>query len=267
MDPDNAKRRRKNQRKTRHPSLKIMSILNVLPFYRGYRRKQLARRPFPEHWGDILGAKFPFYNKFDPEERECFHTHLKIFLWEKYWEGAGGLEITEEIQVTVSAAAARIARHLPLFVYDRLTEIVVYPSHYQHPDDPDSIILGQAHHFGTIILSWDAVKGGIHNPHDGRDTAIHELAHVLDVADGLFDGTPQLQQGSDYPEWTRVMGQHFARLQDKPFRGVLRSYGAQNEAEFFAVATEHFFERPQHLKRRAPDLYQVLADYFRVEPK
>lgn len=252
---------------TRHTSpQKTMSILNAIPFYRSHRRKQLAKRPFPEPWTKILHDKLPFYDKLEPDDLELFHTHLKIFLWEKHWEGAGGLEITEKIQVIVSAAAARIARRLPLSVYDRLTEIVIYPSHYLHPDDDDSIILGQAHHFGTVVLSWDAVKGGIQNPRDGHDTAIHELAHVLDITDGVFDGTPRLNHGQDYPEWVDVMGRHFARLQDKPFKGILRSYGAKNEAEFFAVATETFFEKPHQLKQQAPDLYNVLAKYFRVNP-
>lgn len=247
-----------------------MSILNALPFYRSYHRKQLAKRPFPEHWKQILHDKLPFYEKLDdlPDktERELFHNHLKIFLWEKHWEGAGGLEMTEKIQVIVSAAAARIARHLPYSVYDRLTEIVVYPGHYQHPDQHDVIYMGQAHHFGTVVLSWDAVKEGIQRAHDGRDTAIHEFAHVLDIADGVFDGTPPLNHGSDYPDWIHVMGHHFARLQKDPFHGIVRSYGAQNEAEFFATATELFFEKPQQLKRQAPDLYNVLAKYFRVNP-
>ncbi len=235
--------------------------------YRQWRRRRLKDRPFPDHWRDILDKHYPFYSKLDDEELETFHTHLKVFLWDKHWEGAAGLEVTEEMKVLVSAAAARIARKLDLSVYDRLTEIVIYPSHYFHPEKKHRVVMGQAHNFGTLVLSWDAVKKGIAIPDDARDTAIHEFAHVLDAESGRFNGTPLLAKGSDYPVWSDVMGEHFARLQDAPFDGCLRPYGAKNEAEFFAVATEAFFETPEQLRRCAPDLYGVLADYFGVDPR
>ncbi len=238
----------------------------VFGLLRNWRRRRLAERPFPDEWRDIVDRNYPFYRRLDDAQREAFHTHLKIFLWEKHWEGAGGLEVTDEMKVIISASAARIARNLPLSVYDRLRELVIYPSHYYHPDRRDRIVLGQAHHFGTVVLSWNAVKQGIARPHDGRDTAIHEFAHVLDTADGVFDGTPLLEKGRDYPVWADVMGRYFADLQSDPFRGCVRSYGAENEAEFFAVATEAFFETPRRLRRCAPELYDVLAHYFGVDP-
>lgn len=243
-----------------------MAFLNALPFVRSWRRRRLAARPFPLEWVPLLEQKLPFYKRLEDEEREAFHTHLKIFYWEKYWIGAGGLEVTEKMKILISASAARIARQLPLCIYDRLTEIVIYPSHYLHPERTDAIILGQAHHFGTVVLSWDAVREGILTPNDSRDTAIHEFAHVLDAADGVFDGTPLLERGEDYKEWSRVMGHYFAGLQDNPTRGIVRAYGATNEAEFFAVATEVFFENPRRLKNRAPDLYAVLAKFFKIDP-
>ena len=234
--------------------------------YRRWRRRHLKERPFPEEWVEILRRRYQFYKKLNDEQRERFHTHLKVFLWEKHWEGAGGLEVTEEMKVIISAAAARIARNLPLSVYNRLTEIVIYPSHYKHPGEDHKAVMGQAHHFGTLVLSWDAVKKGIAVPDDARDTAIHEFAHVLDAESGGFDGTPLLEKGSDYPVWAEVMGKHFAELQEAPFDACLRPYGAKNEAEFFAVATEAFFETPEQLRRCAPELYDVLAGYFGADP-
>ena len=233
---------------------------------RRWRREQRLRRPFPVAWEEILRECYPFYGRLAAEERQAFEDHLKVFVWEKHWEGAGGLVVTEKMKVVIAAAAARIARALPLSVYDRLREIVIYPSHYRHPGEDHKIVLGQAHHFGTVVLSWDAVKQGIARPHDALDTAIHEFAHVLDIEGGRFDGTPLLKHGRDYPVWAAVMGRHFAQLQEAPFHGCLRPYGAVNEAEFFAVATEAFFETPLQLRMCAPDLYEVLRGYFGVDP-
>lgn len=230
--------------------------------YRQWRRRRLKTRPFPEDWPSILTENFEFYSALPDDERQAFHRHLKVFLWEKHWEGAAGLEVTEEMKVLIAASAARIARHLPLSIYDRLTEIVIYPSHYHHPGKDHTVVMGQAHNFGTLVLSWDAVQQGIAIPGNGRDTAIHEFAHVLDAADGVFDGTPLLEKGGDYPVWADVMGRHFASLQQAPFRGCLRAYGTKNEAEFFAVATEVFFDAPDKLRQCAPELYDVLANFF-----
>ena len=236
--------------------------------YKKWRRQRLLKRPFPDPWIALLKKRYPFYRRLpEGDEKESFHTHLKVFLWEKHWEGAADLEVTEEMKVIISGAAARIARRLPLSVYDRLTEIIIYPSHYFHPERRDRIVMGQAHSFGTLVLSWDAVKKGIATPDDGHDTAIHEFAHVLDAESGRFDGTPLLKKGADYPVWAEVLGHHFAALQEAPFQGCLRPYGATNEAEFFAVATEAFFETPEQLKRCAPDLYDVLLNFFGVEPR
>ena len=236
-----------------------------LSFFRDWRRRRVLTQPFPPQWRQLLNTRLPFYTKLTGDEKKAFENHLVIFLREKHWVGAGGLALTEEMKVLISAAAARIARNLPLSVYDRLAEIVVYPSDYRFPDDHRRI-LGTAYRFGTVVLSWDAVQAGIAVPDDARDTAIHEFAHVLDRASGAFNGTPLLERGRDYGPWAKVMGAHFQRLQDDALYTCLRSYGAQNEAEFFAVATEAFFETPEQIKTCAPDLYDVLANYFKVEP-
>lgn len=222
-------------------------------------------RPVPDSWRAILQQKFTPYANFSDEDRDAFEAHLKHFIWSKNWEGAGGLEVDEEMKVLVAASAARIARRLPLSVYDKLESIVIYPGTFEHREGLGA--LGLAHPWGTVVLSWDAVKHGIANPHDGNDTTVHEFAHVLDFEDGLADGTPLLENGEDYRAWVRVMGKHFARLKNQGrIKIVLDDYGALNEAEFFAVATESFFEKPSVLKRVAPDLFEVLRDFYRVDP-
>ena len=243
-------------------------------WFRQARRRRLADRPFPAAWEAILEEHVPWAAQIPAEEQESFMRQLKVFFWEKHWVGAAGLEIDDEIRVVVSAAAARIARGLPLEVYDRLSEVVVYPrtfvdrERFQGELTPtvDNHMLGQATHWGTVVLSWDAVRHGITDPHDGHDTALHEFAHALDFEDGRFDGTPQLHEGRDYAAWARVLGAHFARLKRGRLRSVLDEYGTKNEAEFFAVATEAFFERPRTMRRKTPALYKELRRYFRVDP-
>jgi Mlc titration factor MtfA (ptsG expression regulator) len=235
---------------------------------RRFRRSRLVKRPLPDDWLGILEARVPFFVGYDDELRGTFLDYLKIFVWEKHWIEAGGMEITEEVKVVIAAAAVRLALHLDMSVYDRLTEIVVYPSHYHHPDDDDGVVFGEAHAWGTVVLSWDAVVQGLANPHDGHDTATHEFAHVLDRNDGSFDGTPELRAHAHYRPWAKVMSHHYLELQDRgrDQRRVLRDYGATNEAEFFAVATESFFEKPRQMQQRTPDLYDEMKRFYGFDP-
>jgi Mlc titration factor MtfA (ptsG expression regulator) len=234
---------------------------------RNWKRKRLRRRPLPEQWPGILERYLPFYSHLPPELLESFHDKLKVFVWEKHFIGAKGFTITEEIKVVISAAAVRLILHLDFSPYDRLTEIVVYPHHYQHRQGND-IMLGEAHQWGTVVLSWPAVLHGLRNPCDGHDTALHEFAHVLDRDSGHFDGTPRLRASEHYRAWGQVMSRHFNRLRHDSRRQliVLRRYGAKNEAEFFAVATESFFERPVQMKQLIPDLYEELKRFYGFDP-
>ncbi len=239
----------------------------MLGLFKRWRRKRLAKRPFPKAWLPILAGKLPFYSTYPPAQQEQFRDLLKVFVWEKHFIGAQGMQITDEVRVIIAACAVRLVRFLDLSYYDRLTEIVVYPFVYQHKD-MEGAVFGEAHAWGTVVLSWPAVLAGLANPRDGHDTALHEFAHVLDRADGGFDGTPELIASEDYSPWARVMTHHFFHLQKrkKPQRQVLRRYGATNEAEFFAVAVESYFEKPKQMKSKTSELYQVMQDFFGGDP-
>ena len=119
-----------------------------------------------------------------------------------------------------------------------------------------------------MVLSWEDVLAGLADPCDGHDTAVHEFAHVLDRADGAFDGAPVLRARGDYQPWATAMSKRFAglRRRGRAERAVLRRYGATDEAEFFAVATESFFERPTVMRQQTPDLYEVLARFYGFDP-
>ena len=234
----------------------------MFAFFRNHRRRSLAAQPFPPEGEELVTRRFPALAR-----DEAFRTQLKVFAHDKDWVGAGGLELTDEMKVVISGAAARLARNLELDVYDELRTIVVYPSHFQKAgDENDDVFLGQAFKWGQVVLSWDAVKHGLANPRDGHDTALHEFAHMLDAHGGVFDGTPELHDSADYSAWAQVFSHHFFKLRARPEQNVLRAYGATNEAEFFAVATETFFEKPRQLKKAAPDLYALLSKYYGLDP-
>ena len=232
-----------------------------------FKRWRLQKRSLPEEWRAILAEHCPWMAELAAEERARFEAHLKVFALGKYFEGVKGQVITDEVRVVISAAAARLVRNLPLSIYDHLTEIVVYPSHYRH-EGKDGIVFGEAHRWGVVVLSWDATLHGLSNPDDGHDTALHEFAHVLDNQDGVFDGTPILAGSADYHVWARAFTDAFERLRDRPGRrrAVMRDYGATNEAEFFAVATEAFFEKPRQLNKAEPHLYGALVDFYKLDP-
>jgi MtfA peptidase len=236
-------------------------------WWRRWRRARLARREFPATWMNHVLRYAPFFGVLPPEQQRAFLTKLKVFVWEKQFFGASELVVTDEIRVAIGIAAVRLAQRLDLSCYDRLTEIVVYPHVYHHPG-AEQAILGEAHSFGTVVLAWPAVQQGLLNPADGHDTAAHEFAHVLDRADGAFDGTPELRASEHYRPWGEILGRRYVELRGrgpgKP--GLLREYGATNEAEFFAVATEAFFEKPHRMKEQAPDLYDELSRYYGCDP-
>jgi len=203
-----------------------------------------------------------------PEHQALFLKKLKVFVWEKHFIGAGGMEITDEVKVVIAATAVRLILHLDLDYYDRLTEIIVYPDHYRHPEQRDGYTMGEAHQWGTVVLSWRAVLHGLKNQHDGQDTATHEFAHVLDRGGGRFDGTPVLRSRGDYQPWAEVMSRHYLELKEygPAQRKVLDMYGSINEAEFFAVASEAFFEKAKKMQEVLPDLYDTLKQFYGWDP-
>ncbi|SEM21242.1 hypothetical protein SAMN05444354_11327 [Stigmatella aurantiaca] len=235
--------------------------------FRSFRRRRLLRRPFPPEWLGYLERRAPFFRKLAPEPRERLLGLLKVFAWEKEFIGAGGFTVTDEVRAVVSATAARLVLYLDLSYYDRLREVIVYPDAFRIPDRTGTV-LGEAKHWGTVILSWQSVITGLADPNDGHATATHEFAHVLDREDGAFDGTPHLRRYSHYSAWASVMDGHFQKLRQgqRAERQVMDDYGSVNEAEFFAVATESFFEKPRQMREKTPDLYEELKRFYGWDP-
>jgi len=243
------------------------------------RRRVLRAEPFPAEWQRILRENVPLYRRLPAECRDQLHGHIRVFLAEKRFEGCGGLQITDEIRLTIAAQACVLLLGRPATYYPKLSAVLVYPTAYVVRDqtstgggmivDVEQVRAGESWTRGEVVIASDQALAGAANIADGHDVVLHEFAHQLDQEDGSADGAPILATRSAYGPWARVLSIEFADLQERARRGrrsLLNKYGATNPAEFFAVATEAFFEKPRHLKRTKPDLYAQLAAYYRLDP-
>jgi len=253
-------------------------MFSWLPWNRRHRA-QLRQQPIPAAWAEIIGRNVPLAARFSREQRAVFHGQLNVFLDEKHFEGCGGLELTEEIRVTIAAHAVLLLVGLDVDLpFPGLDVIRVYPAAYRVPVksrdgfigyEGESHRLGESSGRGYVVLAWPDVLRGGRDPHDGHNVALHEFAHQLDQEDGVADGAPILPEQNLYGPWARHLGAAFEELRADVAhhrRNVLDGYGATNPAEFFAVATETFFERPRQLRSREPHVYEVLARYYRQDP-
>jgi len=247
-----------------------------------HRRKKLTQMPFPPEWEAIIRQNVAHYGRLEDAERDHLRTLVQVFIAEKNWEGAGGLELTDEIRVTISAQACLLLLGLPHNFYQNVQSIIVYPSSvvppqrkfgfFENPSAPLELqhpIIGQAFQQGPVIIIWDAALRGGRHPESGHNVIYHEFAHKLDMLDGAADGTPPLRDRAEYRDWVQTCSREYLRLKHDTEKGrtsFLDAYGATNEAEFFAVATEHFFDRPRQMAAHAPDLYRVLQEYYRQDP-
>lgn len=246
-------------------------IAAVLLRKRARRRRALAL-PFPPEWLAIIEQNLPPYNKISAEMQRQIHGYTQEFLFDKSFEGCGGLELTDEIKVTIAAQASLLLLNRKVRSYPKLFSVLVYPSTYVVKNDgaEDSVRLGESWRTGAVVLAWDSVKHGAANFADGHNLVIHEFAHQLDQEDGSGDGAPILAGSSSYTVWAQVLSQEYERLQRRVEKGnktVMDAYGATHPAEFFAVASETFFEKPKQLRRKHPDLFNELQKFYQVDPQ
>ena len=246
------------------------------------RRKKLTDQPFPPEWEEIVRRNVAHYCMLDAAEQTHLRTLIQVFCAEKNWEGCGGLELTDEIRITISAQACLLLLGIPHDYYRNVLSILVYPSvvvppprkigffeNVLAPVETSHPIIGQAFQQGPVIIIWDAVLVSGRHPESGHNVVYHEFAHKLDMLDGAADGTPPLRDREEYRDWVSICEREYLRLKrdaEKGRKTFLDAYGATNEAEFFAVATEQFFDRPLRMKEQAPDLYRVLQEYYRQDP-
>jgi Mlc titration factor MtfA (ptsG expression regulator) len=261
----------------------MLNLPSFLKSPRERRREEIRRQPFPEAWLAYLDDHVAHYALLDEAEAARLRDDLRFFIAEKRWEGGAGSEVSEEMQVTIAAQACLLLvgwedarRRGDLF--PNVETIIVYPSGYRARRQRRSGVvetvemesmLGEAWEGNwPVVLAWDGVRSGGEDNHDGHNLVLHEFAHKLDMIHGGADGVPRLSSAAEYEEWARVMSEAFRRLRFYVWEGresVLDGYGAENEAEFFAVATEAFFEKPIQMEEYEPDLYTALKGYYQQD--
>jgi Mlc titration factor MtfA (ptsG expression regulator) len=251
----------------------------ALPWTKKRRRKKLLSTPFPDTLRLAIERDAAFYRGLTPRERSKLEEDLRILTAETSWEACGGLTLTEPMKALIAAQACLLVVNRSVDELSHVRAILVYPEAYIAPSrkvDRSGLVVeglqarsGEAWSRGTVVLSWADTEQGGRFGSDGRNLVLHEFAHQLDMADHVVDGTPILDRKEDYARWRFIMTAEFQRLRSLVESGgetVLDPYGATDEAEFFAVATECFFERPSLMRARRPALYDLLLSYYRQDP-
>jgi Mlc titration factor MtfA (ptsG expression regulator)/Tfp pilus assembly protein PilF len=239
------------------------------------RREHLLAEPFPQEWLIYLHENVFLYRLLSVEDQSRLRDYVRIFIAEKFWEGCAGVEITDEMRVTVAGNACLLVLGFEDYCFDELQTVLIYPGGFlrtiEDPlgrEEPALYLLGEAHSRGPVLLSWwqtqwDSRRLGKTN------LVLHEFAHKLGEHGDWVTGIPLMADPELGNQWEEVVEPAFKQLvRDAEYSRptLLDHYGATNRAEFFAVATECFFMQPIALRRRHFELYQFLAKWFCQDP-
>ncbi len=239
-------------------------------------RRELIEGGFGEDRRALCARRFRWWRGLDAAQRERLEAVALTLEADVTWEAARGFAVTDEMKVTISAQAALLVVGLPDGMYRDVHTVIVHPTtlvlegeHSQVDgivsDDPMPV-LGEAHDHGPVLLAWDEVLADARHAGDGRNVVVHEFAHKLDMLDGTVDGTPPLGSPERYGRWIAVCTAVYTEVVEGNGPEVLDPYAGVNPGEFFAVASEAFFDAPADLLRQQADLYEVLADFYGQDP-
>lgn len=258
----------------------FVRLLNRLLDRKSRRRERILLQPFPEPRLRVLRRSVPAYARLSGDQQRHLRECVQVFIAEKHFLGCAGIEITEEIRGTIAAGACVLLLGLPhVDVFPRLREIIVYP--HDRTDTVEAIgpdgrpyeirtaRAGEAWRRGPVVLAWDSVRRSVGSPGDGYNVVYHEFAHVLDMQNGSADGIPPLDSPALHEKWMAVFFREFDAFVEETQRGrgtFIDPYGASHPSEFFAVATEHFFEQPGRLRRNHAALYDLFSAFYRQDP-
>ena len=260
--------------------LLALGLLLLPPWWRRHQRQRWMRAPFPEAWRRLLRREWPLYRRLTPPQQRRLQQLVQVFVAEKPVIGCGGLKVSTAMKVLIAAQAC-----LPLLghargVYPQLSQVLLYPAAFAVDRVHDlgagvqmerrDWLSGESWQQGQVILSWQDVQAGARVPDDGRNVVIHEFAHQLDQANGRANGAPPLGSRQAHEQWATVMQSEYQALKRALAQGLpclLDPYAATDEAEFFAVASESFFEQGELMARLHPRLYALLAGYYGLQTR
>ncbi len=246
-------------------------------------RKQTSSLPIKPQDHATLGSSLWQGRMLSPARREKLIRWCRVFMEEKNWEGCNGLELTDEIRWSISAAAGLMVLAYDDWYFDRTQTILVYPAPYVAKEDGRSSFLngnlpaimgefpraGQTIYRGPVIVNWDDTYEACQHPNDGNHLVIHEFAHQLDMINSPFaDGLPPLPSSIDEDRWRKEMKREFdgARgMVEQGYRVLINDYGLTQESEFFAVASEYFFQIPDELHQYHPNVFALLLQFYQLD--
>jgi MtfA peptidase len=252
----------------------------VWKLIKNWRRNRILRNPFPQTWEEILSQNVRLARNLSEDQHQRLKQLTQIFIAEKNWEGCGGLELDDEIIVTIASQACLMIVEQEEDCYSKVETILVYPNAYVANGATDSagaaVIMGnspregEAWYRGPVILSWSDARAGARGEVPGKNLIIHEFAHQLDMRNGnYFDGIPPIESADQAQQWIETSDREYDRLvHDCRFARppVLDCYGTTNKAEFFSVVSEALFECPTRLRHFHPQLYAIYSQFYRLDP-
>lgn len=247
-------------------------------FYRSWRRERELKQPFPKAWRKHLQSSVPLYRQLSTPLQKVLREQIQLFIAEKNFYGCDGFEVDDRVRVAIAGHACLLTVMRSYTDYDEVRSILVYPDVYrvQAPERDGMVVsvsnqvrAGEASSMGQVVLAWAECESGAMQAKSAHNVILHEFAHQLDYLDGSADGAPPLS-GEQADEWQQTMTiaydnlRHSLRHQRKSW---LDPYGATKPAEFFAVLTETFYQQPQHLKEQQPAVYDLLRQFYRIDPE
>ncbi len=250
--------------------------------YRSWSKRRAVRRllgtPLTEEQRAILARHVPLARKLPPELRGQYEGKVQLFLQQIEFIGCAGLEVTEEMRLSIAAQACLLVANTNAW-YKTLRTILIYPTAFksrrsEHDGfvvtERETVRLGESWSRGPVILSWEHAEQGALVESDGHNVVFHEFAHQIDDLSRQPENAALLDTGQDFADWQRVFEEAFLRHGRNVragHRAVMDAYGAESPTEFFAVAVEVFFERPAELYQAEPEVYRHLSELFRLDPK
>lgn len=258
----------------------VVVVLAGRAAWRHYQFRKMLNTPFSDEQLAILQRQLPAFGAMPSDLQSQLIELMKRFLLRKQFVGCADLVVTEEMRITVAAYACLLLLNRKTLEFEGVGWIYMYPADFivRHSVTDEAgvvseeygVLSGEAWHDGRVILSWDAVESSIYDPYDGHNVVLHEFAHQLDSESGSTNGAPLLQSQAEYVRWADVMTREYHRLREQVSAdedGIIDGYGATDEAEFFAVVTETFFEQPVELAEEHAELFELLKDYYKIDPR